>query len=81
MSAIIEVLLLLLAWVAIFGLLIVVPWIVVRMVVGLLEVDVESRVKKYRSPTHDRPEGFTTTKSADGDPRPDEPEPEGQGRS
>lgn len=80
MSANIEGALLLLAWVTIFGLLIVVPWVVVRVVVGLLEADIGARVKEYRVPARERPEGLTTRKSATGDPRPDEPEPEVEGR-
>lgn len=68
MSATAEVVLLLLAWAASFGLFIVVPWVVVRAVVWLLEADVGSGVNDHLAPTEDHTETQAVA------PRPDESE-------
>lgn len=40
----------LIAWVALFGLLIVVPWSVIRVVNGLLKADVEAITGRWAAP-------------------------------
>lgn len=57
----------LIAWVALFGLLIVVPWSVIRVVTGLLQADVEAitgrwtpPIAGYRRPPAEREQRDTT---------------------
>lgn len=62
----VEVLLLLIAWAAIFGLFIAVPWGVVRVVVGLLEADIGTVPADHLSTAHEPSEmQGATTRSED----------------
>lgn len=69
-----ELFVLLLAWAAVFGLVVVVPWFVVRVVVWRLEAADEARELDHPSPAHDRRETPTASVSDD-DPEPDGPGP------
>lgn len=81
MSTTAEVVLLLLAWVASFGLFIVIPWVVVRVVVWLLEADVRSRVKDHLTPADEHTETPTVASKPDeSEHRPADPGSDGRGR-
>lgn len=64
-----EVVFLVLAWVGIFGLLVVVPWIVVQVMVAVLEVDVEATIDRWiptvREPASEWPDDSPTEATID----------------
>lgn len=60
-----EILFLLLGWVAIFSLIIVVPWIVVRIMVGVLEADTKTIIDQW-TPSVPEPEREQTEDSPTG---------------